>query len=375
MGFLKKAFSGLQNAVLGVYDLNRRMLISVAEDMNVTKKKSLIGKVSLTKVQKKQIDEFFLRHYGKKIPYHWHRLYASYTGTVRHDYFPEKLFSTKLEPALNPRYIIAEQFGDKNLLVPFFARVSDVKIPTTYFSCVNGVFRDGENSLVSLDEVIEGCANLYTVIKKTIGSSSGKDVQLCHFHDGVDEKTGASAAEIVRAFGDNFVVQEPIKQHATLANLYPNSLNTFRVMTYICDGKISHCPIALRLGRNSADRDNIHYGGIVVGVDGNGCLREKAFSEYGESFEKHPDTGIVFSQVILEFYENLKEQTRRLHEQMPWLKIASWDVSVGEDGCVVLIEVNTIGQSSWFPQMVNGEPLFGEDTPKMLALIGKKKKR
>ncbi len=60
-----------------------------------------------------------------------------------------------------------------------------------------------------------------------------------------------------------------------------------------------------------------------------------------------------------------------MHANLPYLGILSWDLSLDTEGAVVLIEVNTTGQSAWFCQMVNGEPLFGENTGKMLQLIRK----
>ena len=60
-----------------------------------------------------------------------------------------------------------------------------------------------------------------------------------------------------------------------------------------------------------------------------------------------------------------------MHANLPYLGILSWDLSLDTAGAVVLIEVNTTGQSAWFCQMVNGESLFGENTGKMLQLIRK----
>ena len=60
-----------------------------------------------------------------------------------------------------------------------------------------------------------------------------------------------------------------------------------------------------------------------------------------------------------------------MHANLPYLGILSWDLSLDTEGAVVLIEVNTTGQSAWFCQMVNGESLFGENTVKMLQLIRK----
>ena len=60
-----------------------------------------------------------------------------------------------------------------------------------------------------------------------------------------------------------------------------------------------------------------------------------------------------------------------MHANLPYLGILSWDLSLDTEGAVVLMEVNTTGQSAWFCQMVNGESLFGENTGKMLQLIRK----
>ena len=78
----------------------------------------LIETVELTEAQKQEIDRFFLTNLGKKIPYDWHRLYQSFTGVFRVDYFPEFLFGPELVPSWNPKaYRI---LADKNLLPVLF---------------------------------------------------------------------------------------------------------------------------------------------------------------------------------------------------------------------------------------------------------------
>lgn len=54
---------------------------------------------------------------------------------------------------------------------------------------------------------------------------------------------------------------------------------------------------------------------------------------------------------------------------MPHLGILSWDITLDKDAKPIIIEINTTGQSAWFCQMVNGEPLFGENTAEMLKMI------
>ena len=289
----------LEDTFVGISKWTRARLVTYTEYQNIKKKKDLINSVNLSEKEKKEIDQFFLDNYGKRIPYHWHRLYQSYTGTYHKDYFPEILFSTKLEPLLNP-YREAEFLGDKNLLPLLFEGDKEVIIPKTFGACVKGRCLDGAHRFVSFDRLCQIISDKGScVVKKTIDTSSGRDVQICDFHDGKDMKTGTPIKDVLSAFGKNFIVQEKITQHESLSRLNDTSVNTFRVITYYCNNEVHVCPIALRLGRSNADRDNIHYGGICVGVDKDGNLKPMAFSEYGDTFNEHPDTHIKFENYVV----------------------------------------------------------------------------
>lgn len=357
MGFTAK-IDDLTNA-LNVWV--RKQLVAYGEKENIRKKSKLIKKVSLTSEQELEIQNFFIKYYGKKISTDWHRLYQSYTGRYHFDYYPEILFSTMLEPKLNP-YREAGILEDKNLLTIFFSDVEGLHIPKTYVSCVKGVLRDGNDNLISFDTAVDIVKQLPDfVIKKTRGTSSGRDVYIA--------KTGENAEKILRSGGENFVVQEKIIQSGILKKLNPSSVNTFRVITYICENRVCVCPVALRMGRANADRDNMHYGGICIGVDvENEALKKTAYSEFGDSYDEHPDTKTVFDGYKVPAGKVIAT-AKLLHRKIPFLGILSWDLSLDTEGNVVLIEMNCSGQSAWFCQMVNGEPLFGDNTKQMLSII------
>lgn len=57
-----------------------------------SRRKRIYENILLTDIEKKKIDEFYLKNYGKKIPYEWHKLYKSYTGKFDERYFPEFLY-------------------------------------------------------------------------------------------------------------------------------------------------------------------------------------------------------------------------------------------------------------------------------------------
>ena len=364
------AFNILANFLKSTLAKGRKFVLRRGEKKNIKKKKALINKVVLTKEQKLKIDNFYKLNYGKKIKYDWHRLYQSYTGIFNEKYFPEVLFSTELEPIFN-KSEIAKVLCDKNLLTQLFAQ-SGVKIPKTYFSCVNGVLRNGDNKLISFEEATSLIFDKDCVLKKTIETSSGRDVFICKFNQGVDDVSNLGIQEIIKQLGSHYIAQEKLSQFDELNKLYPKSVNTFRVMSYIVEGSIYVAPLALRIARGGADRDNIHYGGITIGVSDDGYLFHSAYSEFGEMFSEHPDTKVVFKDYKISKIKEIIESAKCLHACIPQLKMISWDLTINKEGEICLIEANTSGQSAWFPQMIQGKALFGEQTEYMLKLISKK---
>jgi len=369
---VRKLAIWLMRQVRSLRRYGQRKLREKAEYGNIKRKQALCQKVCLSQDEKAQIDSFFVKHYGEKIPYHWHRLYQSYTGTFCKDYFPEILFSTRLEPLLSKRGD-AEFLGDKNLLEVLFCNVPGVRVPKTFGSGTRGMIRGKNKTICSREALAKELSAIGPcVIKKTVDTNSGRDVMLCDFQNGVDSHSEKTVLEILHSFGEDFVVQELVCQSEALAKINSTSVNTFRVISYFCDDALHVCPIALRVGRSGADKDNIHYGGISVGVKPDGALRKAAFSEFGEAFLAHPDSQIVFEEYKIPGAEHLANAAKQLHACVPWLKMISWDLTIDVNDRITLIEMNTVGQSAWFPQMVNGEPLFGRNTPSMLALIRKK---
>lgn len=156
----------------------RKRLVHYSEIKNIKRKRQNIQSVTLSNEEVSQIDNFFKKHYGKTIRSDWHRLYQSYTGAYHYDYFPEIIFSTELEPKLNP-YHEAELLGDKNMLPILFAGVPKLHIPQTYISCVKGRYRDANGNYITRTEAVDIVAKLDAFCaKKSRDTSSGRDVQI-----------------------------------------------------------------------------------------------------------------------------------------------------------------------------------------------------
>lgn len=349
-----------------------KSFIKIHEKRNIKKKKHLYRNIVLTNEQKNQIDVFYKNNYGKKIPYDWHRLYQSYTGKFDYRYMPEYIFSTNLELRKNKRLDVLP-FENKNLIDVLFTRnEKDVRCPKTIMMCVDGVFFDQERNILTAQQAFDLLyaykeATYQAVIKVTMDSSSGRGVQVLNLVKGVDTITNKELKEILNQKGDNFVVQEKIIPYETFEKLYPNAINTLRVITYMTKENIKVAPIIMRIGRGGGYVDNAHAGGMIIAVNDDGTLSDKAFTEYQEIFTSHPDTKVVFAGYQLFNVEKIKRVAINLHKNVPMLQFVSWDFTVDNNGEIVLIEANLHSQSIWMPQIAHGKACFGDDTAEILS--------
>ncbi|MBQ3004482.1 MAG: hypothetical protein IJD88_00980, partial [Clostridia bacterium] len=263
------------------------------------------------------------------------------------------------------------------LLGVFFDnRIENVRTPENYVINSYGVFYNSKREVISYEEAKNILSDIGpAVVKPTTDSSSGQNVQILNIKDGKDLKTDITLDELFNKYGSNFVVQEKIKPFKELKDLYPDSINTIRLTSYILNSQVHVAPISLRIGASGSVVDNIHAGGMGVSVDDSGQLGEIAYRlGYGDSDEKfsqHPDTNIVFKNYKLSFIEELIDDAKKLHGLLSNIGVISWDFTVDENGTIVIVEINVRGQGIWFPQMISGRPLFGDNTKEFLKTLNK----
>lgn len=330
---------------------------------------NLYQNVSFDDIQINEIQNFYKNNYGKNIDLRWHKLYQSYTGNYDYKYFPEILFSTKLEPKLCNR-TIAKQLADKSMVEILYSNVNDLYFPETTVLCASGIFYDKNKNIISKEKakkIISNCGK--KIIKKINDSCSGRGVLLINMQNGFDRKNNKNLDELLLEFSDNFIIQEQITNREDIRKIYNKSLNTFRVITYVCNGKIYHAPIVMRIGCAGNEVDNIHAGGLFIGLNDNGELLENAYTEFQTIYKSHPDSNVIFKGYNIKGIDRIINIAYKCHGLTPHMGIISWDFSIDNKDRIVLIEVNLTGQSVWFPQMAHGKGIFGENTKFMLNLI------
>lgn len=350
--------------------------IRYGEKRAIKRKKNLYKHIKWTKEQQKEFDDFWKENYGKIINPAWHKLYQSINGVFDARYFPEFFYTTQIEPRLNPNDY-CKVISDKSLLPYFFGGDGSlVYIPEIYLSCTNRVFRTNDNRLLTKEEAEFFLHDMGPcVFKPSVDSSSGKGVFVTDLHNGIDNKTNKTVSEIFEMLDDFFIVQELITNSPLIRKICPCSLNTLRIITYYVESEIHCSPLVLRMGNGEKSVDNIHAGGLCIGVSIDGTLKTKAyklgFGDNNITYTSHPMTDVQFEGYYIGDVRKAVDAVTKLHYRIPQLGIMSWDVTFDQKDRVVLIEANCNDQSVWFPQIVNEESIFGKDTGYFCKLLSR----
>ena len=207
------------------------------------------------------------------------------------------------------------------------------------------------------------------IIKPSVDSNSGRNVNLLNIKNGMDLNSNISMEEILKKYKENYIIQEKIHPNKQFSKLNPSSVNTIRINTYICEGKVYCAPLAMRIGRMGSIVDNAHAGGITIGIKNDGTLKKYAFLENGQKFDKHPDTNVKFEGYKIPKIPEMIELAKKYHYKIPHMGIIAWDLTLDEEEKIVIIEANISCPSIWFPQYVNGEGFFGDNTEKMIRML------
>lgn len=151
-----------------------------------------------------------------------------------------------------------------------------------------------------------------------------------------------SISELSQKVDGTYLLQERLTQHADMARLHPESINTIRLVTFNNDGNVELFFAAVRMGTSGRNVDNWNAGGIAVAVDmATGRLRDYGIMKacYGKRAETHPDSNIMFSGYQIPFFKESVELVCNVHRYMYGMHSVGWDVAITEQG-PTLIEAN-----------------------------------
>lgn len=228
---------------------------------------------------------------------------------------------------------------------------NDIKIPKTLSLIEKG-------KIVPIDNVIEDVESLLDYIKinskavmKPINGGGGAGIIILKYSGSeiYSNNQKINKEELIKLIKklDDYFICEYVEQAEFIRNLYPESLNTMRIVTMIDPAtNKAFIPIAVqRIGtKKSSPADNWTQGGISAEIDLNtGIIGKGATYPINgrmEWLEKHPDTGYQFSGVRIPHWQEIKNEILKMAEKHPYIKYVGWDVVLTNNG-ITIIEGNT----------------------------------
>lgn len=138
-----------------------------------------------------------------------------------------------------------------------------------------------------------------------------------------------------------FLVQERIIQHEKMSSIFSNATNSVRI-TSLYDrktGEVKILPSFLKVGIGNMTVDNWAIGGLIVELDvATGRLKEWAYYKpgYGKKVQEHPDSGVVFKDFEIPFFEETIALVKKFHHMLKNVHSIGWDITITPDGpCII----------------------------------------
>ncbi|MGB4135590.1 MAG: sugar-transfer associated ATP-grasp domain-containing protein [Microbacterium sp.] len=138
---------------------------------------------------------------------------------------------------------------------------------------------------------------------------------------------------------DQTLLEEVLRQHDDLSTLYPDSVNTVRMITYRDpQGELHVIASVLRIGNGSVI-DNFASGGMFTMLDDDGKALYPGVDKQSNIYREHPVTGTPIAGFQVPFYPQVVEMIADAATRLPTIPYVGWDVAITPDG-PALIEAN-----------------------------------
>ncbi|MBR4632117.1 MAG: hypothetical protein IKO48_02205 [Elusimicrobia bacterium] len=204
-------------------------------------------------------------------------------------------------------------------------------------------------------------------------SGYAKNCRVINVIDGIDIRSKMSIKDIIeKYYKKDFVIQEKLVCHKSISDIYPESVNTFSIYTFVLNNeiKIINKPILkIGMGDNITDYSGLTSEGLMIGIDNDGTLFDSALcTKQDKWYASHPDTGFVFKNHKIVNFQKVLETAKKLHSCIPWLHFCRWDITIDSAGEPVAIEVERPSEI-FQQQILYKEGFFGKYTEGILSFI------
>ncbi len=170
---------------------------------------------------------------------------------------------------------------------------------------------------------------------KPIDGGCGKGIEK------IETKNYKSPEELYEylASNHNFELEEVIKQNEEVSKIYPEAINTVRMVTILKDNKPHVICAYFRIG-NGSFVDNFNSGGMVAPIDvKTGVVSVNAIDKNKNLYEVHPETGKTIKGFKFPFWNEAVKMCKEASKKVPEMAYIGWDVAFTVNG-PIFVEAN-----------------------------------
>ena len=316
--------------------------ISTIEKFNGTK---------LSPHHKRMADEYAIGVLGKQEYAPWLYVYTLVSGHFKEGWIPDNFFGLV-------RREVNNGLGELSVVKTLSKVVlrTDALPDIAYY--IDGVFYDRDFTrieIAALREIIaQTCSDVF-IKKDGGGQGTGvKKLAATDIHENIFEQFG------------NCVIQSPIMQHRFFEKIISGSVATLRITTVKNRNRTFEMRASyLRFGRSDTAWVQSANSVKVAIVDGNGELDCFGYTQDWRRWSSHPDTNFVFSKQRIPRFKEAVETCIKLHASVPHFGIIGWDVAIGDDDTIKLIEWNAGHTGIKFSEATTGPCFTGLNWEKL----------
>ena len=134
------------------------------------------------------------------------------------------------------------------------------------------------------------------------------------------------------ASGPPSIVEQFITQHPAINEIYPNAVNTIRIMSFLENGEGKILNAVMKFATKS-NVDNYYQGSLAVAVDEKtGIVRAEGVDYAGNLYTTHPYSGKTLKGFQVPHWDKviaLIRDAAKVHPELPYI---GWDIAITPEG-------------------------------------------
>ncbi|MFC4871572.1 sugar-transfer associated ATP-grasp domain-containing protein [Negadavirga shengliensis] len=339
LSIVRKICSGIDNQYEKTHLLLSYKKSRLSALLNIYKVRKLNGRKAVDKRLKRKIKAYCKTKFGSKNYWPWIALYTEIRGEFIPGWIPNDYYKFNLLPKMN-----YNNLGKLSGLKAFDHKLFPDHTLQPILIKVGNAFYDSDLVPLTCAQALEKLKSAeYEVVQKKVMGSGGKGVYFLNPKE-IDES--------VLNKGFDYIIQPVIEQDKTLQSLNKDSLNTFRVYSFLNkEGEVSLLKIFLKVGKAGSRVDNLSSGGDFIPVDKSGYLEKVRYSNWG--IVSNTDQ-VYYTSNKLPYFDKLEEVCISAHRKFPFVHFIGWDIAINKFQEPVIIEWNADHPLFWIYEATKG---------------------